>query len=201
MNDHHEYAFSRLVGGGSSLALRRRVNIAEQLVKRESKLTAFNCSRYQVHEGRSAFSKHFVKSTLEPCIISNPALKRLRTTTHPSPGSRNSAPETGRSAAAQAEPLPALAQAQSSTSRRACLTDHGRWSNRPRQTPRSPPFVRAYPVARTPGPGAEQAEHDAREVPVRRGRVQQPCVHFGSVRAQERAQGAGQGETSETDAV
>ena len=200
MNDHHEYAFSRLVGGGSSLALRRRVNIAEQLVKRESKLTAFNCSRYQVHEGRSAFSKHFVKSTLEPCI-SNPAPKRLRTTTHPSPGSRNSVPETGRSAAAQAEPLPALAQARSSTSRRACLTDHGRWSNRPRQTPRSPPFVRAYPVARTPEPGAERTAHDAREVPVRRGRVQQPCVHSGSVRAQERAQGAGQGETSETDAV
>lgn len=40
----------------------------EKLSQQPGRLTAFSCSRYQVHEGRSAFSKHFVKSMSKPKI-------------------------------------------------------------------------------------------------------------------------------------
>lgn len=40
-------------------------------------LTAFSCSRYHVHEGRSAFSKHLVKS-IRSSTINHRACKRER---------------------------------------------------------------------------------------------------------------------------
>jgi hypothetical protein len=50
------------IRSSSSLALQWAYKRVKKNLRRKNLLTAFNCSRYQVQEGRSAFSRHLVKS-------------------------------------------------------------------------------------------------------------------------------------------